>query len=106
LLGADGRLNDILLVRKVRLAPGQNSRQKKAPLGERGIRVIVVVANSVSVSAYGLWWIIIILVTALFIIIVVVYSYSYLIRFFWLRCPKSRFRIALHHRNLFVRTNI
>ncbi len=43
-------------------------------MGDRGIRVIVVVANLVSVSAYGLWRIIIILVTVLLIIN---YSYSY-----------------------------
>ena len=30
----------------------KKSKAKKTPLGERGIRVIVVVANSVSVSAY------------------------------------------------------
>jgi hypothetical protein len=30
----------------------QKSKAKKTPLGERGIRVIVVVANLVSVSAY------------------------------------------------------
>jgi hypothetical protein len=57
---------------------------KKTPLGERGIRVIVVVANSVSVSAYGLWWIIIILVTDFLIIIV--YSFSSWSVIFWLRC--------------------
>jgi len=44
-------------------------RAKKAPLGERGIRVIVVVANPVSVSAYGLWWIVIIVFTALIIFV-------------------------------------
>ena len=56
----------------------QKSKAKKTPLGERGIRVIVVVANSVSVSAYGLWWIIIILlrILLLFLLIVVNYSYS------------------------------
>jgi len=42
----------------------QKIEAKKTPLGERGIRVIVVVANSVSVSALGLWWIIIVVVTA------------------------------------------
>ena len=56
------------------LHPLQKIEAKKTPLGERGIRVIVVVANSVSVSAYGLWWIFIIVVTVL---LIVVYSYSY-----------------------------
>ena len=31
---------------------------KKTPVGGRGVRVIVVVANSVSATAIGLWWII------------------------------------------------
>ena len=43
-------------------------------MGDRGIRVIVVVANSVSVSAYGGWRVFIIVVTVL---LIVVYSYSY-----------------------------
>ena len=37
----------------------QKFQAKKTPLGRRGIRVIVVVANSVSATANGLWWIII-----------------------------------------------
>ena len=64
--------------------PRAKTKAKKTPLGERGIRVIVVVANSVSVSAYGLWWIIIILVTDFLIIIV--YSFSSWSVIFWLRC--------------------
>jgi hypothetical protein len=62
------------------LIADQKLQAKKTPLGERGIRVIVVVANSVSVSAYGLWWIIVILVTDL-IIIIVVYSFSCFVRY-------------------------
>jgi len=53
---------------------GKKFGTKKTPLGERGVRVIVVVANSVSVQRLGLWWIIVVVVTAL---LIVVYSYSY-----------------------------
>jgi len=42
---------------------------KKTPLGRRGVRVIVVVANSVSATAFGLWWIIVVLVTGLLIVV-------------------------------------
>lgn len=47
----------------------QKFQAKKTPLGRRGVRVIVVVANSVSATAFGLWWIIVILVTGLIIIV-------------------------------------
>jgi hypothetical protein len=53
---------------------------KKTPLGEWGIRVIVVVANSVSVAAYGPWWIIVVVLTNFIIVVVVVFSCSYFIR--------------------------
>jgi hypothetical protein len=59
-----------------RFVPLQNSRAKKTPLGVRGIRVIVVVANSVSVSALGLWWIIVVVFTAQLIFIVIYCSSS------------------------------
>ena len=51
----------------------KNLRQKK-PRWVGGVRVIVVVANSVSATAYGLWWIIVVVVTSL---LIVVYSSSY-----------------------------
>jgi hypothetical protein len=75
------------------------SQAKKTPLGERGVRVIVVVANLVSVQRIGLWWIVVVVVTGL--LIIVMCSFSCLIRYFWLRCLYSDFEIALRHRNLF-----
>ena len=45
-------------------------KPKKTPLGRRGVRVIVVVANSVSATAIGLWWIIVVVLTALIIVVI------------------------------------
>jgi hypothetical protein len=55
---------------------GQKFQAKKTPLGRRGVRVIVVVANLVSATAFGLWWIIVILVTGLIIIVDFYSSYD------------------------------
>lgn len=71
-------------------------RAKKTPLGRRGIRVIVVVANSVSAAALGLWWLLL-LVRLFFLLILLLL----IIRYFWLRCLYSDVEIARRHRNLF-----
>jgi len=83
----------------LRTLAASKSKAKKTPLGERGVRVIVVVANLVSVQRIGLWWIVVVVVTGL--LIIVMCSFSCLIRYFWLRCLYSDFEIALRHRNLF-----
>jgi hypothetical protein len=57
-------------------------RQKKPRWVGGGVRVIVVVANSVSATAIGLWWIIIFIT----VLILVMYSSSYDPLIFWLRC--------------------
>ena len=90
------------MLRKASLRSGQDSHAKKTPLGERGIRVIVVVANSVSVSAYGLWWIIIILRLFLLLLFILILVDPLSSGF----DSENQISIALHHRNLFVRSNI
>jgi hypothetical protein len=50
------------------------SRAKKTPVGDRGVRVIVVVANLVSVQRLGLWWIVVVVVTGLLVIVICSYS--------------------------------
>jgi len=80
------------------------SKAKKTPLGERGVRVIVVVANLVSVQRIGLWWIVVVVVTGL--LIIVMCSFSCLIRYFWLRCLIQISKSPCVTETFFVRNNI
>jgi len=71
---------------------------KKTPLGVRGVRVIVVVANSVSASAPGgggfllLLRIFLLLFVVLLLVLILLASMS-----------EIQYSKAWHHRNLFVR---
>ena len=49
------------------------SQAKKTPLGERGVRVIVVVANLVSVQRIGLWWIVVVVVTVFLLLLFILF---------------------------------
>ena len=77
----------------------RGKKAKKTPLGRRGVRVIVVVANSVSDPALGLWWIIFVLVRVFLLLFVLLL----MIRYFWLRCLYIDVELPWRHRNLFVR---
>jgi len=102
LLDAVRRLNDMLLVRKVSLVSWQISRKKK-PRWVSGVYGLLLLSRiQFLFQRTGCGGLLLFFT----VLLIVDYSYYYLIRFFWLRCLKIRFRIALHHRNLFVRTNI
>jgi hypothetical protein len=60
--------------------------RKKTPLEGGVTRVIVVVANSVSVEAALLWWLLFFLSLRFFLLLLVLFS-SCSTGVFWLRCP-------------------
>ena len=80
----------------------KNSWAKKTPRGKRGIRVIVVVANSVLTTAARLCWIFVIVLNPLLLLLIIFFL---LICVFWLRCL-FRCRWPPPARTFFVRLKL